>query len=278
MATALTNIEQFLAGGFSNAQFILSTSGRPYGTIPTAGTGVGMAQVKGANAANFTFPPAQTLPFSGDDGVRGAILFPPDTPVTFDLTFADFTGSFVDSVQGTIQVDAQSIYDFFLLDPSDRTFPDIFLLLSQKATSKVAGEEGAGYNSLAFPLCSVSYQGPGAWATGPNASLNTFNVTVNRVSILPWGTPLTVVTHGTREVSGYLFFSEQVPTFDIFHQNNVVAVYAPSQGLNANEQVIGFDGAELGTPSTLAVGFSTPEFTFTPQTDGNITTFLYEIP
>jgi hypothetical protein len=277
MATALTNIDQFLAGGFSNVQFVKSTSGRPYDTAPAAGNGLGMVQVKGANAANFTFPPAQSLQFEGDDGVRGAIMFPPNAQPTFDLTFADFTGTFVDAVQGTTEVDAQSIYDFFLIDPSDRNFPDIFLLLTQKSTSKVAGEEGAGFNTLVFPLCSINYQGPGALATGANASLNTYNVTVNRVTILPWGTPLTIGTHGTTEVSAYMFFSEGVPTFDTFRQDNSVAIYAPSQSFNANEQVIAFDGSLLGTPSTLAVAYSSPNFTFTAQTSGNVTTFLYEL-
>ena len=277
MATALANIDKFLAGGFEKLQHTRSTAGRPYGTLPTAGQGAGMTQVDGANAANFTFPPSQTLQFPGDNTVRGAIMFAPDAAPTLDLVLADFAGAFVDTVQGTTVVDAQSIYNFYLLNPSNPSFPDLFLLLSQKATSKVAGEEGRGFNSLALPLCSVNYVGPGGWATGPNASLNTFNVTVNPVSVLPWGTPLTKATHGATEVSGFIFFSEEIPTFDTFHQNFATATYEPSQALNANEQVIGFDGAELGTPATLAVGFSTPDFTFTAQADGNVTTFLYEI-
>ncbi len=277
MATSLTNIDQWLQAGFERVQFVLSTNGRPYGALPAAGSVSGMSILKGANAANITLPAAEILQIPGDNGVRGAIQFAGNALPTFDLTFADFTGTFVDAVQGTTEVDGQSIYDFFLLDPANRAFADIFLLLTQRGVSTVSGEEGNGYANVIFPLCTVGYQGPGAMSTGANASLHTFNVTVNRASVLPWGTPLATGTHGTTQAGGFVFFSEKIPTFDIFRQNNSDTDFTPTQSLNANEQVIAWDGSAGGTPSTLSVGVTSGDVTFTAQTNENVTTALYEV-
>jgi hypothetical protein len=277
MATSLTNIDQFLTAGFERAQFVVSSSGLPYETIPTAGNGSGMSILYGANAANITLPSAEILQIPGDNGVRGAIQFASNALPTFDLTFADFKGTFLDKVQGTTEIDAQSIYDLFIIDPANRSFPDIFLLLTQRAVSTVAGEQGNGYNNVIFPLCTVGYTAPGAMQTGANASLHTFNVTVNRTTQLPWGTDLTAGTHGTTGASGFIFFSEAIPTFDVYRQDNSTTTYSPTQALNANEQVIGFDGAVGADPSTLATGVSSGDFTFTAQANNNLTTFLYEV-
>lgn len=277
MASSLTNIEQFIAGGFERVQFVLSTSGRPYGSLPAAGNGAGMTILEGANSANISLPAAEVLQIPGDNGVRGAIQFANNALPTFDLTFADFTGSFVDAVQGTTHLDVQTAYDFFALDPQDRDFPDIFLLLTGRAVSTEAGSEGNGYDNIIFPLCTVSYTSPGEFQTGANARQHTFSVTVNRVSIFPWGVTLTKGTHGTAKTSGFTFFSEQIPTFDIYRQDNSTATYSPSQALNANEQVIGFDSAALGAGATLSTGVSSGDFTFTAQTNENVTTFLYEV-
>lgn len=277
MASSLTNISQWLSGGFERVQIVLSTSGRPYGTLPSAGNNSGMTIVKGANAANITFPQADILQIPGDNGVRGAIQFAGNALPTFDLTFADLTGTFIDTAQGTTEIDAQSVYDWFTLDPADRAFPDIFMMLTSRAYSTIAGSEGNGYDTVVFPLCTVGFQGPGAKSTGANTNLNTFNVTVNRASVLPWGTPLTTATHGTTGASGWIFFSEQIPTFDIYRQDNSSTSFTPTQAINANAQVIAWDGAALGTPSTLAVTESSGDITFTAQANNNVTTTLYEV-
>ena len=280
MATTLANISQWIGAGFARAQFVQSTAGRPYGpSLPTAGTGNGgMTILEGANAANLNLPAAEVTQISGDDGVRGAIQFPGNALPTFDLQFSDFKGTFVDTSQGTTEVDAQSVYDFFGLDPANRDFPDIFLLLTQRAVSTVAGSEGNGYSNIIFPLCTVSFTGPGNLQTGGNPNLFTFSVTVNRVSVLPWGTPLSTGTHGTTQFSGYMFFSQKIPTFEVFRQNNVLATYTPSQARDqTQDQAIAWDGAALGTPSTLAIGSSGADLTFTAQANNNVTTFLFEV-
>ena len=210
--------------------------------------------------------------------MRGAIQFAGNALPTFDLQFADFKGTFVDTSQGTTEVDAQSVYDFFALDPANRDFPDIFLLLSQRAVSTTASSEGNGYSNIVFPLCTVTFTGPGNLQTGGNPNLFTFGVTVNRCSVLPWGTPLTTGTHGTDQVGGWMFFSQKIPTFEVYRQDNSTATYTPSQARDqTQDQAIAWDGTAEGTPSTLAVGSSGADLTFTAQTNNNVTTFLFEV-
>jgi hypothetical protein len=271
MASSLTNIAQVGAGGLERAQFVLSTSGRPYGTLPSAGSGAGMTILEGANNVTFNFPSYETLSIPGDNSVDSAILFKPGTAPTMQLQFARFNGSFNDTVQGVTVDDAQSIYNIYGIDPETPTFPDIFLLLTGKAVSKDSGSEGNGYDNWMFPLCQVGYTGPNGMQTGTNARLHTFDLTLNRVNILPWGESF------SDYVSGFYFFSEGIPTFDIFVQNNSDTSYTPTQTLNANEQVIGFDSAALGAGATLATSVSSGDFTFSAQTSGNVSTFLYEV-
>lgn len=277
MATSLTNIDQWLSGGFRRAQYVLSSSGRPYGTAPAADSGAGMSILQGAKTANISLPQPTILQIPGDDGVRGTIQFPGNELPSFDLVFSDFKGSFLDAVQGTTADDAQSIYDFFMLDPANRSFPDIFLMLTQRAPSTLAGEQGNGYATLVFPLCTLGFSGLPQLASGANAGEYTFTVTLNRVSILPWGEVLTTGAHGTDGASGFYFFSEEIPTFDVFRQNNSTATYTPTQDLNANDQVIAYDSALDGAGVALAITPSSGDFTFTAQTSGNLTTFLYEV-
>ena len=271
MATSLINIAEVGAGGLERIQYVLSTSGRPYGSLPSAGNGAGMTILSGANTVTMNFPSYETLSIPGDNSVDSAILFKPGTAPTMQIQFSRFIGGFTDVVQGTTVDDAQTIYNIYGIDPDDPAFPDIFLLLTGRAVSKDAGSEGNGYDNWMFPLCQVGYTGPNAMQTGTNARLHTFDLTINRVNILPWGESF------SDSVSGFYFFSEAIPTFDIYRQDNATATYTPTQTLNANEQVIGFDSAAAGAGATLATGVSSGAFTFTAQANNNVTTFLYEV-
>lgn len=276
MASTLTNIGQFVSGGFSRVQYTLSSSGLPYGTLAAAGSGQGMTIVEGAKAANPTLGNAEILQITGDNGVRAAIQFPSSALPTFDLTFADLTAAFLNALQGTTTDDAQSIYDFVLLDPEEPPAIDLFLLLTQKSVSTEAGSEGNGYLNIIFPLCTATLTGLPNMQTGANEGTFTFSVTVNRVSQLPWGEALSVASHGTTKVSGFIFFSEAIPTIDVFTQNGTDSSYTPTQTLNSNEQVIAWDDI-AGTTGTLAITPSSGDFTFTASTSGYGTLFLYEV-
>ena len=100
MASSLTNISQFIGGGFERVQYALSSSGLPFdSTSPPAQTeGAGLTTLEGANASNPTLGGAQILQIEGDNGVRGVIQFPSNQQPTFDLTFADFTGTFLNAI------------------------------------------------------------------------------------------------------------------------------------------------------------------------------------
>lgn len=277
MASTLTNISQWITGGASKVQYAISSSGRPYDSASlTAGNSSGMTDIDGFRTANITMPQATILQIEGDDGVRGTIMFEGTQLPTFDMVFSDYPTTFIDTIQGTTLDDAQSIYDIGIIDPVDREFKDIFLMLTRRAVATEAGSEGNGFETLVFPLCTVSLTGVGNFQTGANAGEYTFNVSVNRVSQLPYGETLTEGAHGTTAASGFIFFSEQIPTFDVFIQNNVLTSFTLSKTLASNSQAIAFDGAAGASASTLAVTISTNDLTFTAQASGNITTALYE--
>ncbi len=279
MAATITNVGRWISGGFAEMQYSVSTSGRPYNSATlAAGNIAGMTVLKGAKTANIQIPQAEILQIPGDDGVRGVIQFPGNALPTFDLVFSDITTSFVNALQGTTVVDAQSIYEWTILDPANRSFPDIFLMMTRRAVSTEAGSEGNGYETIVFPLATISFAGPSGFSTGANAGEYTFNVTINRVSILPWGTALSTGTHGTTGASGFMFWSQAVPTFDVAIKDGTITSWTLTKTYASNAQALGWKTVS-GTVSTDAV---TPD-TVGNQVDsvaagssGNLLTVLYE--
>jgi hypothetical protein len=276
MASSLTNVSQWLNGGARIVQQVQSTSGLPYGTAPSAGSIAGMTDLPGIQTANINFNEAEVLEIPGDDGIRGIIVFPNESLPTIDFEFADFTGSFFDSAQGLTADDAQSTYDFYLLGSKGVTLTDQFLMLTRRAVSTEAGSEGNGYETVIFPLCTITSNGVGSFSTGANSSPYSYRAVANRVSQFPWGEALSTGSHGADNAVGFLFWSEQVPTFDVFTQNNSDTTATPTKTLASNDQVIAWDDV-AGTSSTLATTIDgSNDFSFTAQAENNVTVFLYE--
>lgn len=279
MAATITNVGRWISGGFAEMQYAISTSGRPYNSATlTAGNIAGTTVLKGAKTANIQIPQADILQIPGDDGVRGVIQFPGNALPTFDLVFSDITTSFVNALQGTTVVDAQSIYEWTILDPANRSFPDIFLMMTRRAVSTEAGSEGNGYETIVFPLATVSFAGPSGFSTGANAGEYTFNVTINRVSIFPWGTPLSTATHGTTGASGFMFWSQYVPTFDVAIKDGTITDWTLTKTFAANAQALGWKTVS-GTTSTDAVtedAVGNQVDSVSAGASGNILTILYE--
>lgn len=279
MATTITNVSRWISGGFAEVQFSPSTSGKPYnsGTL-TAGNIAGTTVLKGAKSANVQVPQAEILQIPGDDGVRGVIQFPGNALPSFDLVFSDLTTSFANSSQGTVAVDIQSIYEWLILDPANRSFPDIFLMLSRRAVSTEAGMTGNGYETIVFPQATVSFAGAGGQQTGSNEGEYTFNVTVNRTSILPWGTELSVATHGTTAASGFIFWSQYVPTFDVAIKDDTKTDWTLTKTYAANAQALGWKTVS-GTTTTDSVtvdAVNNQVDSVAAGADGDILTILYE--
>lgn len=277
MASTLVNISQWITGGAAKAQYATSSSGRPYDNSSlTAGNSAGMSDIDGLRTVSVSFPEARILNIEGDDSVRGSIQFEGNTLPSFTMAHADFVSAFYNASMGTITDDAQSVYDFVMLDPGNRTFPDLFLMFSRRSVSTEAGSEGNGYETIIFPLCTVTFTGAGDFQTGDNAGEYSFTVSVNRVSQLPWGETLTIANHGTTSASGFMFWSEEIPSFDVFIQDNSTTSFTLTHTLASNSQAIAWDGASGVSPATLAVTISTNDLTFTAQANNNITTALYE--
>lgn len=279
MGTTITNVGRWISGGFAEVQFAISTSGRPYNSATlTAGNIAGMTVVNGAKTANIQIPQAEILQIPGDDGVRGVLQFPGNALPTFDMVFSDLTTSFVNALQGTTAIDAQSIYEWLVLDPANRSFPDIFLMLTRRSYSTEAGATGNGYDTVLFPQSTVSFAGPSGYSTGANAGEFTFNVTVNRTSILPWGTPLATGTHGTTGASGFMFWSQEVPTFDVAIKDGTITSWTLTKTFASNAQALGWKTVS-GTTTTDSVTVDTVNNqvdSVAAGSSGNLLTVLYE--
>lgn len=279
MATTLTNVSRWISGGFSEVQVQFSASGKPYNSATLDATEIqGTTVLKGAKTANIQIPPAEILQIQGDNGVRGVIQFPGNALPTFDLVFSDLTMSFANDAQGTITVDAQSVYDLLIIDPANRSFPDMFLMLSRRAVSTEAGMTGNGYETIIFPMATISFAGVNGYQTGANPGEYVFNVTVNRTSVLPWGTALSTGTHGTTEASGFIFFSQSIPTFDVAKKNGALTTWVLTKTYASNAQIIAWATAS-GVTSTDAVTADVPNNevdSVLAGASGDIATFLYE--
>lgn len=279
MATTITNVSRWIAGGLAEAQYAISSSGRPYnsGTL-TAGNIAGMTVLKGAKTANVQIPQPEILQIVGDNGVRGVLQFPGNALPSFDMVFSDLTTSFVNSMQGTIAVDVQSIYEWLIVDPANRSFPDIFLMLSRRSVSTEAGSTGNGYDTIVFPQATVSFAGSSGYSSGANAAEFTFNVTVNRTSMLPWGTPLSVATHGTTEAAGFMFWSQNIPTFDVAIKDGTITSWTLTKTYASNAQALGWKTVS-GTTSTDSVtvdSVNNQVDSVSAGVSGNLLTVLYE--
>lgn len=271
MATSLTNISNWGAGGFDRAQFVLSASGLLKMSDLSVNNGRGMTVINEVKAANWQFGEDVTISLEGDDGVFGKITFEGDTLPKFDLTVSELAVAMVNSIQGTTIVDVQSIYDFLAIGPEARDYTDQFLMLTRRAIATETGSEASGYESVIFPLCTLSYRGTGY--AYQQAGEYTFSVTVNPVTQTPWGIDLDGSVTGKEKVAGFMFFSEAPPTFDVFKEDGVATTYTLTQTIAANSQLIGFDNAG----ATNSLGLTSNDATFTAGASGDRLTILYEV-
>ena len=271
MATSLTNISNWGTAGFDRAQFVLSASGLLKMSDLSAGTGRGMTVINEVKAANWQFGEDVTVSLEGDDGVFGKITFEGDTLPKFDLTVSELAVAMVNAIQGTSIVDVQTTYDFLAIGPEARDYTDLFLMLTRRAVSTESGSEASGYETVIFPLCTLSFRGTGL--AFQSAGEYTFSVTVNPVTQTPWGIDLSGSVTGKEKVAGFMFFSEAPPTFDVFKEDGVLTAYTLTQTIASNSQLIGFEDAG----ATESLGLSSNDATFTANSSGDRLTILYEV-
>ena len=151
-------------------------------------------------------------------------------------------------------------------------------MLTRRSVSTEAGSEGNGYDTIVFPQATVSFAGASGYSTGANAGEVTFNVTVNRTSILPWGTALSTGTHGTTGASGFMFWSQAVPTFDVAIKDGIITSWTLTKTYASNAQALGWKTVS-GTTSTDSVTVDAPSNqvdSVAAGSSGNLLTVLYE--
>ena len=270
MAATLVNISNWIGAGANHAQYVLSQSGKPKSSDLANDSSRGMTQLKGIETANWQLAASSVVSIPGDDGVLGQISFPGTELPSFEMTLSELPVAFINAIQGTSTVDVQTTYDFLALDPKDADDVDMFIMLSRKSLSTESGSEGSGYETVIFPLCTVSFQGTNYANQSPGAF--NFTVTVNRVSQLPWGLDLGSSVTGKEQVSGFMFWSEQIPTFGVYKEDGVETSFTLSNTIASNSQLIGFDNVG----ATNALGLSTNDATFSVGSAGDILTVLYE--
>ena len=271
MASTLLNISQWAAAGFDRAQFVGSESGLLEFADLSTTAGRGMTVINEVKSANWQFGEDVTVPLEGDDQVFGKITFEGDTLPKFDLGVSELAVAMVNEIQGTSIINVQSVYDFLAIGPTARDYTDQIVMLTRRAIATEAGSEGGGYESVLFPLCTLSFRGTGN--TFQAQGEYTFSVTVNPVTQTPWGIDLDGSVVGKEKVAGFMFFSQSAPTFDVFKEDGILTSYTLTQTIASNSQLIGFDK----DGATKALGLSSNDATFSAGSSGDRMTILYEV-
>lgn len=276
---ALDNITAFFAGGFERAQAgAIDSNGYFIGSAITLANGAnsGMLQLQGANSADVPTAGQRVIQPEGDDGVVGRIKLPGINEIAFPLNLKVFDATFAALVQGTkaYAVEEWTMVDF---DPYQPTYPTLCMLFTRKASSKVSGSPGSGYENLLLFACKASFSGAGGLQSGANDATYSFDVTVDRSTKTPWGDTLSIANDGTTQSSGKLFWSENRVSMHAFKGNasltNFAVTYTPSSAvLNTKNLVF-----KNGTKQTTGVTISGKTFTFgAAPANGDNVVVVYE--
>lgn len=181
------------AAGFRHARFYgVDIYGLPedpaWGAADTAYNGM---HLEGAKALTITVPDAQIITHTGDDGVLGTDMLPPNEAVTGEAR-TGMTNFDVDALFQNVNVIAHGEMEGIGMSTSQQGLePDLVLLAYRQAT-KQGGVQKGGRCWLQFLLPLVQVFTKTAGAEEGAADENTYTVQPRIVSAYPWGIAFTI--------------------------------------------------------------------------------------
>lgn len=257
------------AAGFAYAWWQKSTSGVPTVLADLsagAANATGLNRLYAAQSADFAFPEDEVVPIEGDDDVDGQFLFPAIELINFTLTVGRTDHALTNAIQGTAAEIMQTTWELNFLQPANRLFTDMFLLLTRRAQD--GASSAARYENFITPLATMSDLGT-AFQTRAAAAQN-FKVAGNRVTKTFYGKTL------TNNSPVYRFYSNYPVMIDVWKENGVATTFAASKTPKTGGTHLGFSWDGSGVPVTKAITKSSGSFTFTAGTNNHYIIALYE--
>lgn len=275
------NVKQMIAAGFERAYWgLLDTTGILTGqaaTAPAAGltTGSPMGKMLGVKTSDVTIPEPEVTTVTGDDQPLGSFIFGSTANPTFNIEVGVRDLTFEAATQET-KVMAIGDIDIGVLQPTDPTFPDVFLNFMRRAKSKVVGSDGvSGWEGLFIPKANVIPLGSAAYTERAAASYR-YRVIANPCDKFPWGTTVSDTDNGTTGGALFPWSAENRLHVQRFTGDNTedafVLAYTPVTLAKCHIYV---NGTKVTTGVALDVSTKTLTWTVPPGASAKIVV-LYE--
>lgn len=262
MATALTQVKQFIAAGFDMAQWGVRVNGIPYGPTGTIAqdNSAELARLFGVKTADVSVPEADIVPITGDDGLLGSFLFASNQPIQFTMEVGQADLTLAAKTQGTSVYNVGPYYAVNFLSPDSPSYTDVVLLLTSQAKAVETNQEGSGYHHVLLPFCNMFYLGSGFNERGERTVR--YSVTTSKTSKFPWGQVLDENTAGTSKYIGLEWFSQHRVTMATYISNGSATSFVLDRTPVDEHHALGWlNGAGLAisvTPATRTVSFAAP--------------------
>jgi hypothetical protein len=195
---ALDNIGQIISAGFEEGQLaLLNSGGFPLGLAGTlsAGSSVGLYNVRGVRTANPSLPQPEKTTVMGNNRALGTFLWKPGDYPEFDMDVAVGDLDLTAASENVLVRDLDK-WSLRVLGGDELTYQDIMLLLSTEAQSKATGSDGQSlWYHLLIPRAKMAYIGPqGLNMRGEN--IFRYHVITRSTDKYPWGEAFAADTEG----------------------------------------------------------------------------------
>lgn len=258
----MANLTQWIAAGFERMYYGGVVSNYLTGstlTAPAAGTttGSGMGKLDGVQTADVTIPEPEDVPVSGDDDTLGKFTFPSTETPSFTIETGTANLGFDALVQGTTTY-ADGSFTYGVLQPNAPDFPDICLLLSRRAKSRVTGSIGtAVWEHLLIPKANIIPLGSSGF-TGRSAASFRYRVVANKADTFPTGMAVSDANFATTGGSLFPFTSDNRVTMHRATGNGTATAftvdYTPASSVITTVNRIWVNGTVATTGVTVTTG------------------------
>lgn len=270
----VTNV--YNSAGFARLWYAKSDKGKPNLLSDlTAGAtdGTGLNRLYAAQTADLSLADDERVNIEGDDGVDAQFSFEATELLSFNMSLGRQDFSFLNVTQGTSSIDLQSESNMVLLQPQDRSFTDMFFMLSRRSLDS---DGVSKYANVIVPQATGTYLGS-AFGTRAAGAFN-YSITANRTVNTFYGADLSASLGGKTKSVAFEFITDKPAMIDVWKQDAASTAFTPSQPIDPNGILIGWQYNEsTGTVGTVSLTESSGDITFTAVDEDDYIYALYEI-
>ena len=205
----MTAVPQIASGaGFRYAQVLEFGSGYtsllPKGASPAGATSEQFLQLSCAKSFNTTFPDAQIISHTGDDGICGVMMLPPNETVSIELSTGK-TNLTADALLQGLNVVTLGDMVALVQGAIPQRYIQVGMLFYRQAIITDPASSMKGGDCWIWAICPKTKVAPkkGPWEEG-GADENAYTVLPQVVKRHLWGIDFAVVTEGT--IAGQIIY------------------------------------------------------------------------